>query len=383
MDLLEVLGLSPPADDNAVCFEIYKYPCADVRYGDNVEDEWFVVWLLMELTRQLEGLCARAWDDDGEFLLIEAAYSLPRWLKPETSTNRVWLHGGHLHVMPPPSRSSPTLPAAPSVQQALQIVTSPQLDTHQHRVEAAVLERLSGYPGRARQQLQRVTAWLPWRVALLLQEDPQLVAAAVAAFMTRQREDVQAASKLFNFPPSEMTTALVSLNRCMYAQLMQAEYAAPRGWPQQHPAGAAGAGEWLGGSSARQLKALSMGLKITTGMEIMCLRLGIAGARKQAGYFQQELEGSAKYRQLLAAAQESDDDAAGEDQEEEEEEEDGLSLGGDSESSEAAGSSEDVDFNLIKSMVASYTAQGGLPGPASNLAGLLGLQLPTEVAEDK
>jgi hypothetical protein len=39
----------------------------------------------------------------------------------------------------------------------------------------------------------------------------------------------------------------------------------------------------------------------------------------------------------------------------------------------------DVDFNLIKSLVASYTAQGGLPGPASNLAGLLGVQLPTEV----
>jgi hypothetical protein len=39
----------------------------------------------------------------------------------------------------------------------------------------------------------------------------------------------------------------------------------------------------------------------------------------------------------------------------------------------------DVDFNLIQSLVASYTAQGGLPGPASNLAGLLGVQLPTEL----
>jgi hypothetical protein len=36
----------------------------------------------------------------------------------------------------------------------------------------------------------------------------------------------------------------------------------------------------------------------------------------------------------------------------------------------------DLDFNLIQSMVASHAAQGGLPGPASNLAGLLGLTLP-------
>ena len=28
-------------------------------------------------------------DSDGEFLLIEAAYHLPKWLEPETSTNRV------------------------------------------------------------------------------------------------------------------------------------------------------------------------------------------------------------------------------------------------------------------------------------------------------
>jgi hypothetical protein len=42
-----------------------------LRYEDNVEDEWFVVWLLLQLTAQLPGVSARCWDDDGEFLLIE------------------------------------------------------------------------------------------------------------------------------------------------------------------------------------------------------------------------------------------------------------------------------------------------------------------------
>lgn len=44
----------------------------------------------------------RVWDNDGEFLLIEAAYGLPRWLKPETAQNRVWLHGGAFHLVPLP-----------------------------------------------------------------------------------------------------------------------------------------------------------------------------------------------------------------------------------------------------------------------------------------
>ena len=42
-----------------------------MRYEDSVEDEWFVVWLLLHLTQQLPGLSVRCWDDDGDFLLIE------------------------------------------------------------------------------------------------------------------------------------------------------------------------------------------------------------------------------------------------------------------------------------------------------------------------
>ena len=34
-------------------------------------------------------LLCRVQDGDGEFLLIEAANSLPRWMKPETAENRV------------------------------------------------------------------------------------------------------------------------------------------------------------------------------------------------------------------------------------------------------------------------------------------------------
>ncbi|KMZ73159.1 hypothetical protein ZOSMA_152G00130 [Zostera marina] len=36
----------------------------------------------------------------------------------------------------------------------------------------------------------------------------------------------------------------------------------------------------------------------------------------------------------------------------------------------------DVDLNLVKSLFDSYSSQEGLPGPASNLLGSLGLKLP-------
>jgi hypothetical protein len=51
------------------------------NYGDSVEDEWLIVYMLKVV------------DTDGEFLLIEAANALPRWLNPEIADNRVDIQG--------------------------------------------------------------------------------------------------------------------------------------------------------------------------------------------------------------------------------------------------------------------------------------------------
>ncbi len=38
-----------------------------------MDDEWFVVWLLLVMTKEIPGLAAQVWDDDGEFLLVEVS----------------------------------------------------------------------------------------------------------------------------------------------------------------------------------------------------------------------------------------------------------------------------------------------------------------------
>lgn len=66
------------------------------NYGDAVEDEWLVVYLLRGLSNQFPNLWIRVVDVDGEFLLIEAANALPRWLNPEIAEHRVgskFVHG--------------------------------------------------------------------------------------------------------------------------------------------------------------------------------------------------------------------------------------------------------------------------------------------------
>ena len=76
-----------------------------MRVGDAVDDEWCAVWLLREISKRWDVvirfvrapptsfpphlILASASDSDGEFLLIEAAESLPRWVNPSNAINRV------------------------------------------------------------------------------------------------------------------------------------------------------------------------------------------------------------------------------------------------------------------------------------------------------
>ncbi|OBS76089.1 hypothetical protein A6R68_17452 [Neotoma lepida] len=59
------------------------------KFGDNIEDEWFIVYVIKQITKAFPELVARIEDNDGEFLLIEAADFLPKWLDPDNSANRV------------------------------------------------------------------------------------------------------------------------------------------------------------------------------------------------------------------------------------------------------------------------------------------------------
>ena len=77
-----------------------------LQFGDCIEDEWFILFLLVQLTSNEElqkmynPICSIQ-DNDGEFLLIEAAYELPKWIsKPKNAVNRVFIYQGYLHIVP-------------------------------------------------------------------------------------------------------------------------------------------------------------------------------------------------------------------------------------------------------------------------------------------
>eukprot|EP00873_Tetraselmis_striata_P029258 jgi/Tetstr1/449522/TSEL_036610.t1 len=241
----------------------------EVSFGDNIQDEWFIVSLLLHATAQLPDLCARVWDNDGEFLLIEAAYCLPKWVKPEVAENRVFLYRGSLHLIPLPSAKHPTIPMQPSLPEALGVLRSLHpLAEASAEVQHMVRSRLAGLPHTAMDGMHRARVRVPARLAALLTAHPQLVGAAAEAFYTRDVEDMKAAARQQHFPTEDTFSPLLcTFNRCMYAQLHGQVWEPPKKYPMPPV-------------DSSTHKAALLGAKLAAGMEMFLCRQSGGGKRR-------------------------------------------------------------------------------------------------------
>jgi len=144
-----------------------------MRYGDCVDDEWFIVYLLLELTKEMPHLSCRITDSDGDFLLIEAAEHLPAGLNPDNSANRVWIRSGKVHIIPldEPGKSSC---GGMRLKNALECLRIPQSQPVlvSDRVQSCIRARtLDVYPAYIDAMRHTAVCTVPRQVAYLLQHE--------------------------------------------------------------------------------------------------------------------------------------------------------------------------------------------------------------------
>ncbi|XP_070801176.1 protein ecdysoneless homolog [Pituophis catenifer annectens] len=284
------------------------------KFGDNIEDEWFIVYLIKEITKEFPELLARVDDNDGEFLLIEAADYLPKWLSPENSIHRVFFHSGELCIIPLPNtpERKKLLPGInPTIPQVLKLFSGHSEDfVASKSIKAAVYKRIKGYPEKIQTFLHRAHCYLPAGIAVVLRQRPALVSAAVQAFYLRDPIDLKACRIFKTFSPETCVMASVTLTKCLYAQLVQQTFVPDKrsGYllpPRSHP----------------QYKAYELGMKLAHGFEILCSKYSSASpdskkqilnvplwdsflrALQKNNYFKGEIEGSAQYLHQLQMAE--------------------------------------------------------------------------------
>lgn len=268
---------------------------------ENVEDEWFLVYLLFELTKQIEGLVVRVVDNDGEFLLIEAADFLPEWADPEVCDKRVYIYSGSLHIIPVKSKKEHI-----KIKYAIEMIrTDPNSTLAAPGVQNAIGKRLKDFPNKIKDNFHRANAFLPVNVAALLAQKPNLIEAAAQAFCDRDSLDLKVCRAMKYFPPENRIMTHITFSKYSYVILSHSRYVPElkTGWNLPPP-------------HSKAYKSHILGVKIACGFEILMAR-ATSGEKhcgkscndflsnlKALGYFKGLLEDSKEYARLLNEAEE-------------------------------------------------------------------------------
>lgn len=284
------------------------------KFGDNVDDEWFIVSLLFKLSQVFPETCVSISDNDGEFLLIEAAHFLPRWINPGNSKNRVFVHKGKLHILPIPSNPGEVIiyPAGtPTVLQALQLIFGVHKTEAAAKIQSTISQRINILSAQSQNTQHHAHCYVPAEVKHVLDQKPSLISPIVQAFYERDPADVKACRTMEQFTLKKKLMTRIRFTRCMYAQISQQPFT-----PDMQS-------EWsLPPASDPQYKAHELGLKLACGFQILCKKSGkrdvctkednipkgpkwetFFSCLKEQGYFKGEVEGSKLYQDLLTEAQ--------------------------------------------------------------------------------
>ncbi|KAI0118130.1 SGT1-domain-containing protein [Hypoxylon sp. NC0597] len=209
---------------------IYLHGITD--YGDSVEDEWLIVYLLRELTRSFPALWVRIFDSDGEFLLVEAADVLPKWLSPEIDGNRAWIHNGNLYILPLAASSGVKRPL--SLDEAVKYIkSSPSALVYSTFIEAEAFYRLEKYPGQVTDSIHHSAVTIPRKLAYILHERPSTIAPAVEAFYLRDPAAMKPLTSLsddVHFAPKDLVTVSIKFTKVLFAQLKSQRFSPPPMW---------------------------------------------------------------------------------------------------------------------------------------------------------
>ncbi|XP_054168336.1 protein ecdysoneless homolog [Oppia nitens] len=281
------------------------------NFGDNIDDEWLIVYLLYRLSRLDPNLVIKVEDSDGEFLLIEAANDLPKWCEPSNCLNRVFIYRQSVHIIPINCKSFAN--RIPSIKDSIEYIRrNPDKTRAQEAIQRNILRRIECFPKRIKEYQHKSHCFVPIGVAALLKHNPGLISWAVNAFYNRTPDDHKVCQAMKYFPPENRVMCCVTFTRCLYGQLMSQSYTPDVrvGWnlPQ---------------NNSRDFKSHDLGVKIASGFEILISSskfsfdgnddqldfktdsrwLAFNKSLVKNGYFGNERNGSKNYNELLKRSQ--------------------------------------------------------------------------------
>jgi hypothetical protein len=216
------------------------------NFGENIEDEWYIVYLLMKITNALKNVSARVFDNDGDFIMIETADHIPDWLGPENAQNRVWIKHGKIHIIPleAPGQIRTGSSSGMKLANALRYLSN---DLQSCRVHGNVQRILASrttkvFPAKIKALEHCIVCILPEWVLKSFTSNHSLIAGAIRAFGAVDSKDLSATLSKISIDMSQrqpistshalamdkVVAAKVKMTRTLYAQLTFKQFKIPR-----------------------------------------------------------------------------------------------------------------------------------------------------------
>ncbi|KKK16385.1 hypothetical protein ARAM_002773 [Aspergillus rambellii] len=209
------------------------------NFGDSIEDEWVIVYLLRELTKKHKDIWARVTDSDGQFLLVEAAGALPSWLEPDIADNRVWINQGELVIIKPKKENNRVTERLSLSESGQILMGEPGRLMRSAMVQEEAFYRLRNYPKQISENLHSALVTIPRKVAFLLHQKPAYISAAVEAFYLRDPIALRPLrakdTDSLVFKPEDFVTVSTRFTRVGYAQVKSQDFPAPKSWVGKLP----------------------------------------------------------------------------------------------------------------------------------------------------
>ncbi|CAO0792572.1 unnamed protein product [Mucor circinelloides] len=240
----------------------YPFLFGASRFGDCVNDEWFIVYILKTLSTLIPKSVISLVDNDGDVLLIEAALDIPAWLDPSNSQNRVYLYNGQVHIIPLPTSPADILQATSGPlmrQKAIDLIRSNSKNTlASSAIQQSIMDRIKEYPSAALKEIHRAGCILPNQAAFVLLSEPQLITLAIEAFYLRDPISMKACATMKTFSPqSGSTETVIQFTKTTYAQTVSQKFYAPK--PFRLPSV----------KEKKQFKFAELGMKVACGLEML------------------------------------------------------------------------------------------------------------------
>jgi hypothetical protein len=316
----EKFNLNRPQPLNDTC----SVCSGTLDFGDNLEDEWFVVYLIVKLsTKFSKRLCAQVKDYDGEFLLIHVANFLPQWASSAANNcmdNRVFIYNGQLHIIPPATNPSQVtyLPASGSIDTGYSgakiVFDFTKLTAASADIQQCLIKRLDIF-NETSLLMHRATCILPAKLVWLLKSNPSLISLAINKFCEKDPADLKLCSQFQTFKPVDLVNYRVSFTKHLYGKLKYSDYKPEKrhDWPSLYSLIATLGTNSSSESLVRERSLL--GFKLTCAFEIMSQHVKVDTYQdnpfesyverlKSVGYFKDYLENSKNYIELIEKAKE-------------------------------------------------------------------------------